>query len=82
MNKLLIALFLIFTLGCEEKKFTHIDSSIGTLPFSYYNCIAGLVVTNDGVNLRDKHSNIVTCNGYIHLTIKEHNEIKRAESEQ
>lgn len=72
MNKLLIILTLIFMFGCEDRKYTYVDSSIGVLSHIWYECMDGLVVNHIGVYLLNKESKVVPCKGYLQLTDKEY----------
>lgn len=64
----LVALSLI---GCKA---TYIKTERGLISYHVANCLAGMLMNNDYVNMLDENRNPLTCDGYIELTAAERKE--------
>ena len=72
--KIIIAIMCAAILsGCSESKL-YIITDGGLTHHWRASCVAGMLISNDGLNIVNTDSVPITCNGYIKLTDTQHDD--------
>lgn len=62
---------LLLVAGCGDRPpptYQYIETPRGVISYTRGYCELGVLITNDGVNIRDENNSPITCTGYIQLT--------------
>lgn len=51
--------------------YKYIKTPYGLISYSRGYCELGMLISNDGKNIRDKNDNPISCEGYVNLTRKQ-----------
>ena len=56
--------------GCDTPppKYQYIETPRGLISYNKGYCELGMLISKDGVNIRDENNAPITCKGYIYLT--------------
>ncbi len=66
--RLLMIITVLLVTGCDERKVTYIETEHGLVSFHRGYCEIGMLISNNGANIRDENNKPITCSGYVKLT--------------
>lgn len=71
MRTIAITACILLASACGEVPRTFVITESGLVPQWRASCIAGMLISSEGINILDRNSNTMLCSGYVELTKEE-----------
>ena len=72
MRAISITTCILLASACGEVPRTFVITESGLVHQWRASCIAGMLISSEGINILDRNSDTMLCSGYIKLTEEEH----------